>query len=407
MDSVGTTTISGNQVSRDVIEERRRRVRHKVHTPAYASLDEATSGMVLDLSEILDISEDGMAIQTSSSLSAGQTLNLCLDLSETKTYIHTAGRVIWRDTSGRAGIQFPEMAAQSTLQLKRWLFVNAIIASMNASALPRPNVTVAERSPDLVQMPAAILSTHPTPLREPEPDAVPDHTTVLAALIAIRREVESLGSNINAALQLVAERALSLTQATGAAIALSDGGTMVCRASAGPDAPGVGVRLQTDSGFSAECVNTGRLLRCDDADTDPRVDRQSCRALGIRSMIAIPLRSGQSVSGLLELFSPDAGAFSNKDGDVMRSLADTIMAAVKRAAKAAKAAAERLQAETAGRGRFQRPYRFALCRGDHRDRCGAVVFRAALESSYRISRQSGSPSAVATGEAGISAARRQ
>src|SRR5207245_10766325 len=48
--------------------ERRRRVRHRVHIPAYSSVDSSDTGMILDLSEILDISEDGMLIQTSSPL---------------------------------------------------------------------------------------------------------------------------------------------------------------------------------------------------------------------------------------------------------------------------------------------------------------------------------------------------
>ena len=326
MNSVGTSTILGRQEVIPPLQERRRRVRHKIHTPAYASLDESTSGMVLDLSEILDISEDGMSIQTASSLVVNQRLNLCLDLSETKTYINTAGRVVWRDASGRAGIEFPEMAPQSVLQLKRWLFVNALMACMNASALPGaglPELSSVEGTNAPASLPADFVS-----------EVVPDHSTVLTALNAIRREVEALGADLDVALQLVVERALSISRATGAAIALLDEEAMVCRASAGSDAPDIGVRLQIGSGFSAECVRTGRLLRCDDSENDSRVDRESCRALGIRSMIAIPLRSGERVIGLLELFSPSAGAFHDRDNDVMRSLAETSLGAVKRAAKA-------------------------------------------------------------------------
>src|SRR5581483_2615639 len=88
------------------VQERRHRLRHKIHTPAYVSLDESGSGAVLDLSEVLNISEDGVSIQTSSPLHVNQRLNLCLDLSETNTYIYTAGEVVWLDRSGRAGIRF-------------------------------------------------------------------------------------------------------------------------------------------------------------------------------------------------------------------------------------------------------------------------------------------------------------
>src|SRR5581483_11655669 len=111
--------------------------------------------------------------------------------------------------------------------------------------------------------------------------------------------------------QLVAERARTFTRSSGAAIALYQGSPdeMICFASAG-EAPGVGSALQVGSGFSGQCVRTGKLLRCDDSELNLFVDRDTCRALGIRSMIAVPFGAGNSVHGLLEVFSPKPGSFS-------------------------------------------------------------------------------------------------
>src|SRR6266550_146013 len=120
-----------------VTEKRRKRVRHKVHTPAYASLNGSSGGMVLDLNEILDISQDGMAMQTSHPLEVNRTVSLCLDLSETKTYIHTNGNVIWADVSGRTGIRFADMPEASVSHLKQWLFQNAMAGVVRGSAQPR------------------------------------------------------------------------------------------------------------------------------------------------------------------------------------------------------------------------------------------------------------------------------
>src|SRR6476661_4801255 len=111
-----------------LMEKRRKRVRHKVHTPAYASLNGNSGGMVLDLNEILDISQDGMSMQTSPTLEVNQTVSLCLDLSETRTYIHTTGRVIWSDGKGRTGIRFADMPEASLKHLKEWLFLNSMVA---------------------------------------------------------------------------------------------------------------------------------------------------------------------------------------------------------------------------------------------------------------------------------------
>src|SRR5438552_15403264 len=66
-------------------------------------------------------------------------------------------------------------------------------------------------------------------------------------------------------ISIIAERAQALTGATGAAIALRKGDEIVCRARTGRTAPALGVRLDINSGLSAECVRTGEVLICEDA----------------------------------------------------------------------------------------------------------------------------------------------
>jgi putative methionine-R-sulfoxide reductase with GAF domain len=321
MESPATQPAESDPGWKPVFGERRRHVRQRVHAPAYASLDTNSSGIVLDLNEVLDISEQGMDIQTASPPEIKSSLNLSLDLSETKTFLHTTGEVIWADRSGRAGIRFPNMPYASVRQLKEWLFLNAITACSNHLAIPasrlRPEVMHTE----------PVLPPSP---ENPEAPLSPDYSAILGALAAVQREAESVGSDLEVALRLIAGRAQAFTRASGSAIALQQGSEMVCRASAG-DAPPVGAVLQAGSGFSGECVRAGRLLRCDDSETDPLVDRESCRALGIRSMIAIPIRANGGVAGLLEVFSPKPHAFADNDNIVVRRLAETTASAIRRA----------------------------------------------------------------------------
>jgi len=119
--------------------------------------------------------------------------------------------------------------------------------------------------------------------------------------------------DLTATLQLLAERAQYITGASGAAIALRDHEEMVCRASAGSSAPEVGAQLQVNSGLSGESVRTKQTLRCDDATTDERVNRESCEALGIRSVVVMPLLRGDDVIGVFELFSDQANIFETRD----------------------------------------------------------------------------------------------
>jgi putative methionine-R-sulfoxide reductase with GAF domain len=119
---------------------------------------------------------------------------------------------------------------------------------------------------------------------------------------------------LDSALQLLVERAQYITGATGTALALPQGDEMVCRASAGSSAPAIGARLQVRSGLTGESMSRGQLLRCDNAEADPRVNLEACRALGIASIVVLPLlrRSGE-VRGLFELFSDHPYAFEERD----------------------------------------------------------------------------------------------
>ena len=134
-------------------------------------------------------------------------------------------------------------------------------------------------------------------------------------------------ADLNALLRLVSTRALVLTGGTGAAVALLQQGSMICRASVGASAPGLGCQLDTRSGFSGECVRTGKALRCDDSETDPRVEVNSCRRLGIRSILAAPILLGRNVIGLLEVFSSQPFAFDDGHLAVVERLAQMTLPA--------------------------------------------------------------------------------
>jgi len=133
------------------------------------------------------------------------------------------------------------------------------------------------------------------------------------------------GSDPSAGLESITQHARVLTRGTGAAIALAHKGSMICRASVG-NAPTLGARLDVSSGLSGECVRTGRVIRCDNSDNDPRVDAESCRRLGIHSILAAPIRLGGEVVGILEVFSSQRFNFHDGDLAVVEHLAKSVFA---------------------------------------------------------------------------------
>ena len=130
-------------------------------------------------------------------------------------------------------------------------------------------------------------------------------------------------------LQLVAERALTLTGADGIAIAMAEGNAIVCRAAAGKIGPELGARLDPKSGFSGACLRTGGIVRCDDSENDARVEVEVCRRLGTRSIVAVPIASAYGTIGLLEAFSAEAHGFNDSDVRSLNLLAELILAAMK------------------------------------------------------------------------------
>ena len=130
-------------------------------------------------------------------------------------------------------------------------------------------------------------------------------------------------------LQLVAERALTITGVDGVAIALAQENAIVCRASAGKVSPDHGMRIDLNSGFSGACLTSGQIVRCDDTESDSRVNAQACRTLGARSMLAVPLSAKQRVVGLIEAFATEAYGFNDSDVRSLSLLAELILAALR------------------------------------------------------------------------------
>ena len=143
-------------------------------------------------------------------------------------------------------------------------------------------------------------------------------------------EIHHVGMDFEPAIHIIAERAQTLTRASGAAIALRKGSEIVCRARTGRTAPDLGVRLQTDSGISAECVRTGEVVLCHDAQRNPQVDLASCHRLGARSILAAPLRHFRKTLGIFEVLSSAPYAFNQTDVATMQLLASMIVAAISR-----------------------------------------------------------------------------
>jgi len=150
----------------------------------------------------------------------------------------------------------------------------------------------------------------------------------LLEIIAIQTEVAKLGVDLGGVMGLVVEKVLPLIGADGAAIELSDGEDMVYRAASGMAEGQIGLRVKLEHSLSGLCVRTGKTLSCADSDSDNRVDRQACRAVGLRSMIVMPLLHKGEAVGALKAMSRVPNHFRDEDMQLLQLLSEVVAAAM-------------------------------------------------------------------------------
>jgi len=116
-------------------------------------------------------------------------------------------------------------------------------------------------------------------------------------------------------------RASTATRARSAALALTRGDEMVCRAATGEHAPDLGIPLNMRDGLSGACLRTHQSQLCLDTETDPRVDALASRRLGVRSMLVVPVLDGDELVGVLEVFATDPEEFVDSDQNLLEIFA--------------------------------------------------------------------------------------
>jgi protein TonB len=177
----------------------------------------------------------------------------------------------------------------------------------------------------------------PAPKTEPE-WTEDDRGGYLAELAATLASHGGGDTSADLALDLllndIVEQARLATLSTGAAVALLREDEMICRATVGDNAPDLGVRLNTRSGLCGACVQSKEVQRCDDTETDSRVDAASCRLLDIRSMMVLPILDGPELLGVFEVFSPRPHAFGDMEVQTLQALCRKIVQNIHQASEA-------------------------------------------------------------------------
>jgi hypothetical protein len=270
--------------SNEASPERRRHPRLKmagVQPPAFV---EIAPGQPC---AIVDISEGGIRLRSDSYAHFPPKGKLRFTLPGANQSIEVLAQLAWVNRQGNAGLKFLEVYSP----IHRW------------SGEKPPSANQPSGNGKVISLP-----------RSPA-----------MSLVSLREKVFVLRSQHRVALHLIVKQMMALMKASGAVIAVQDERSrIVCLASSGR-APGIGAVLKPDSGLSGECVRSGAMVYCDDAQNDARIDRKLVDLLGFNSMIVFPLRVEERVVGVLEVFGEKPGQFSSDEIELLGKLAEMVL----------------------------------------------------------------------------------
>ncbi|RZU52708.1 PAS domain S-box-containing protein [Krasilnikovia cinnamomea] len=158
------------------------------------------------------------------------------------------------------------------------------------------------------------------------------HTEILLATINVQRAVTAAAHDRAEVLEVVAAQAVqAFPVADGAVVELVHGDSLDYVAAAGTLVVHLGLRLPIEGSLSGVAMSQRSTVLCRDSETDPRVNREACRAVGLRSMCVAPLFSGDRPIGVLKISSAEVDAFDDGDVYQLELLAGSLSAALRHA----------------------------------------------------------------------------
>ncbi|HEY6530465.1 MAG TPA: diguanylate cyclase [Cellvibrionaceae bacterium] len=153
-------------------------------------------------------------------------------------------------------------------------------------------------------------------------------TMRLANIVSIQHELSALHLDLDQAMRIITQRTEELTAAKGSIVEILEDNEMVYMAASGLGAPHVGLRLPAGTSLSGLCVAQNKVLKCDDSENDPRVNREACRKVGLRSMVVVPLHRADKTVGVLKVMSPVVAAFDQGDLQTLELMAAVLSSVI-------------------------------------------------------------------------------
>ncbi len=156
----------------------------------------------------------------------------------------------------------------------------------------------------------------------------------LERVIATQRDIAAAADDLGQVMQVIVERAQSLTRGEGAMIHMIEGDEVVTRAACGIGLPMLHHRRPMSETVSRFAIAAREPLLIEYAEDDPRLNSAIRARIGDRSHLCVPLFSGEEPVGVLSVMSTsETERLNEEDRQTLELLAGALSTGVSRAAE--------------------------------------------------------------------------
>src|SRR5215469_409933 len=137
----------------------------------------------------------------------------------------------------------------------------------------------------------------------------------LSAVIEIQRFIAGGEFKLDEAMQMIVDRALGVSHASGVAIGMleSNRNELVYKAGSGNAAKDVGRRVPAVLSASSTPEMRREILRVENAASDTRIEAEICRQFGAMSLVMLPIYKGNVLVGVLQALFESAHSFPERE----------------------------------------------------------------------------------------------
>jgi hypothetical protein len=155
----------------------------------------------------------------------------------------------------------------------------------------------------------------------------------LAALIEIQHFLSSEEFDLGQGMQLIADRVLGVSDASGVAIGLLRSHELVYLAGSGSAAVDIGRHVPAVLSASTQQETRREILRVENAASDPRIEAEVCRQFGAMSLLMLPIYKSHVLAGVLQVLFEKPHSFLEREIRVYRLMVGALEEGMLRAAR--------------------------------------------------------------------------